>query len=325
MVKYTKILLPVVAIALLSCEHNDVYKPVDFNITLDPANTYIAGDPVVFDIKGEVDNLYFYSGTIGSQFKYRDRYEVAMDEVENATLNTHIQAKYGSPGALEIYVSNSFEGLKGNDGAADRQTIKDMVAGGMQGWKRLDYAEGASGKWTDQGFDVSDCLSNFSLAFHWCPETNTATQRTYWIDSSLEIALAGTTPSTIEFGSDAMPFVSVMMNEEKDPYYKNKGNGSIIDNDFKTATIKFQGVGANALPYALDVWAISKPMPLNKVANDKGTVIKNLENYMDRYEYVYTEPGTYTVTFIGTNCNYMGSSEDTQSFSFTIVERPINE
>ena len=66
---------------MASCQQDVVYE-VDYNITLDPANTYYAGDPVKFNIDGDVDNLLFYSGETGSQYIYKDRYEVPLEEAE---------------------------------------------------------------------------------------------------------------------------------------------------------------------------------------------------------------------------------------------------
>lgn len=49
-------------------------------------------------------------------------------------------------------------------------------------------------------------------------------------------------------------------------------------------------------------------------------VIKNMQNYMNSYDYIWTEPGTYQVTFVGTNCNYMGNSSQTHSLTVTIIQ-----
>ena len=238
-------------------------------------------------------------------------------------MNIEYQARYGEAGALEVWVSNSFEGLNGSDGAADRAAIKAMVDGGMEGWTKLDYQEGASTKWTSQNYDLKDYMSGFSIAFHWNPPTNTKTQRTYWINGEITLNLEGMNPSVIDFTS--LDLVSVMMNEEiEDPYYKNNGNGTINLNK-RVADIVMQGVGANALPYAIDGWLISKPIPLNKVSNDQGTVIKNLQNYLHTFEYTWTEPGTYTVTFVGTNSNYAGRSEKVHEFTIIVLPKLLEE
>lgn len=171
---------------------------------------------------------------------------------------------------------------------------------------------------------MKEFMENFSIAFHWCPKKKDKTQRTYWINGTITLDLKEMFPSTIEF--TGLDFITVMMNEEiEDPYIKNNGNGTIILNKPTTADIVMQGVGANVLPYAIDGWAISKPIPLNKVANDQGTVIKNLQNYLHSFEYTWTEPGTYTVTFVGTNSNYAGASRKLYEMTVNIIDPEWDE
>ena len=316
------VMIGAVAALAAACTQNVVYE-IDYTVSLDKENTYMAGEPVRFNFDGLVDNIVFYSGEIGHQYKFKDRYEVPMESVKEADMNIEYQARYGEAGALEVWVSNSFEGLNGSDGAADRAAIKAMVDGGMEGWTKLDYQEGASTKWTSQNYDLKDYMSGFSIAFHWNPPTNTKTQRTYWINGEITLNLEGMNPSVIDFTS--LDLVSVMMNEDiEDPYYKNNGNGTINLNK-READIVMQGVGANALPYAIDGWLISKPIPLNKVSNDQGTVIKNLQNYLHTFEYTWTEPGTYTVTFVGTNSNYAGRSEKVHEFTIIVLPKLLEE
>ncbi len=314
-----KIFLPVIlAFIAISCSQEVVYE-IDYTVSLDPENTYKAGEPVKFNFKGDVDNIVFYSGETGHQYQYRNRYEVDAQAVKSAVLNLDYQARYGDAGALEVWVSNSFEGLSGTDAAADKALIKSIVDGGMQGWERLQYDEGTSTIWTSQEYPVDNFMSSFSIAFHWCPKDYTKTQRTYWIKGALNLSLEGLDPQSVAFSS--LDFVSVMMNDEiEDPYIKNNGNGSIVLNKPTTADIIFQGIGANKLPYAIDGWVISKPTALNKVDNDKGQVIKNLQNYLHSFEYTWNEPGTYTVTFAGSNSNYAGSSHKQTEITVTIFE-----
>lgn len=312
-----------VAAFAAACTQDVVYE-ADYTVCLDKGNTYVAGEPVRFNFDGNVDNIVFYSGEIGHQYKFKDRFDVPMEAVNAATLGIEYQARYGEPGALEVYVSNDFTGLDGNDGAADREAIKAMVEGGMQGWTQLKYDEGASTKWTSQEYDMKDYMENFSIAFHWCPPAKDKTQRTYWINGTITLDLEGMFPSTIEF--TGLDFTTVMMNEEiEDPYIKNNGNGTIILNKPATADLVFQGIRGNQLDYCIDGWAISKPIPLNKVANDQGTVIKNLQNYLHSFEYTWTEPGTYTVTFVGTNSNYAGASRKLYEMTVNIIDPEWDE
>jgi hypothetical protein len=146
-----KIYLLMIPVLAASCTQ-DIVEPVDCNITLDPANTYMTGEPVRFLIDGNVDNILFYSGETGAQYRFKDRYSVPVEQVNSAMLNLDYQARYGYKDGLEVYVSNSFAGLKGDDAEADKATVKAMVDGGMQGWTRLDYEEGASQVWTHQSY-----------------------------------------------------------------------------------------------------------------------------------------------------------------------------
>lgn len=305
-------------ITLCACQH-DIVRVTDFNVTLDKDNTYKAGEPVRFNFEGEVDNIIFYSGETGSQYKYKDRFTVPATDVLAANLDMEFQARHGVAGALEIWVSKTFEGLNGEDGTADRATIKAMVEGGMQGWTKLDYQEGASTKWTEQAFDLSEYVENFCIAFHWCPPQFDQTQRHYWLKGKLSLDLAGTDPTVMDISE--LGFTTVMMNEEiEDPYKKNAGNGSIILNNADYPLI-FQGVGGNELPYCLDGWVITRPTPLNRVPNDKPTVIKNLQNYLHTYEYVWDKPGTYEVVFVGTNSDYLSATSEIKTITLNIIDK----
>lgn len=315
------------ALALLtaSCQH-DIVRPVDFTVTLDSSNTYLAGDPVRFNFEGEVDNIIFYSGETGHQYKYKDRYSVPLDEVLSIRLDMNIKARYGSKPGLEMYVTNSFEGLKGDDAQADKATVKALAEGGMQGWTKLEWSDLAN-EWQARSYgeaegdpDLKSMADNFCIAFHWCPPTNEDTQRWYYINGNLHLELDGTEPSDTDLGQ--MGLVSVMLNDEvEDPYKKNAGNGSIIMNKPSDAAILCQGVAANVLPYAIDGWIFSTPMPLNMVANDKAVVIKNVQNYLHSYEYVFEQPGTYEVTFVGSSENYLASDGKTVSMRITVLEK----
>lgn len=114
----------------------------------------------------------------------------------------------------------------------------------------------------------------------------------------------------------------LMLNEELDPYHNNKGNGSMRFEPAK-ADVIMQGIGGNVLKYTLNGWVLTTPQPLSKVFNDKGVVIKNLQNYLHSYEYTWTEPGTYTVTFVGRNENYAASSEEVIEYTVNIIDKPV--
>lgn len=308
-----------------ACTQNDILYDVDFNVTLDPENTYYAGDPVTFNFEGEVDNLLFYSGESGHEYRYHDRYSIPLDDIESANLHLEIWPRYGK-GSLSVWYSSAFTGLKGNDGEADRAAISQMLADGMTGWTQVyTSAENEQSiEETDSPLtadkDVSSALENFSLAFYWDHEDITQTQRHYRVNATLTMLTKSF--GTISMSLGDMLMTTVMMNEELSPYHQNAGNGSIrFDSAYD---INFQGIGGNQLTYPLKGWVMTTPQQLNAIANDKGEVIKNMQNYMESYSYTFAEPGTYTVTFVGRNANYIGSSELVKEMTVTILNKPLD-
>ena len=48
-----------------SCEHDEIYEPLEFAVQLSPTNTYKAGDPVVFNFSGNADFITIWNGDTG--------------------------------------------------------------------------------------------------------------------------------------------------------------------------------------------------------------------------------------------------------------------
>lgn len=302
-----------VAASAISCDHMISFE-VDYDVKMDKSNTYVVGEPVRFNFSGDVDNIVFYSGENGHQYKYKDRFEVPVSDIENINMTLRYQPRWGQADGLDVYVSGNFEGLSGTDGEADRKIMQRIVDSGFEGWTKLPYNEGAHGEWTSQVYDISSYVENFSLAFHWHPLYNgSLAQRTYWLDGWLNLDFPGA-ESAITLSD--MDFVSLMMNPELDPYL-HQGNGSIIFTN-PVAPIILQGAGATELSFPIEAWCVCKPMALNKVSADRGVSIKNLQNYMDSFEYVFNEAGTYVVTFVGRNVNVDCFSEQVRQMTVMI-------
>ena len=319
-------------VIVCACGH-DITSQAYFNVIQASENTYIAGQPVVFNISGDVDNILFYSGEQGFEYQYKDRFSVPVENVNSASLLLEYQPRYGDAGSMEVWISNKFPGLSGTDAEADRKTLAGMVEK-MEGWTRLDYVEGNSQEWTEQSYLLTDSLDtkqNFCIAFHWNPKrycekdevadtiVKYLNQRTYWINGRIDIDVKDVKTSPIDLSG--LSFVTVSMNEEVDAYHKNSGNGSIVL-DSSNADLIFQGVGQkDSLNYAIDSWAISKPLDLNMVQNDQGLLIKNQQNYLPSFSYTWDKAGTYKVVFVGTNSNIADSSMMLHEFTVTIIDK----
>ena len=323
-------IMAVAAAASLACgcRQDDIVNGVDFRVSLDPGNTYVAGTPVTFRFDGDADYIVYFSGEEGHEYRYHDRTSFPVDEVESLSLDLRFMASWGTEGGLDIYVSDTFSGLDGHDGEKDRATLRAMEEGGMQGWTKLPYAEGPSEVWTSQSYDLTPYRDNFSIAFHWHPWTNgfSRSQRTYNLVGGFTHKIPGMNDVYTALG--ALPFVSVLMNEqEKDPYmHDHRGDSTSI------ATVRFEdsrydlhfyGCNQYFLDYELDAWVISSPHTFNNVQADRGVPIKNMTAQLRSYSYVFEKPGTYQVTFLGTNSNFQGEARQLRSFTINIVDPPL--
>lgn len=316
-------------IPLLSCEQDDIVNPVDFVVVPDSGNTYVAGEPVRFNISGDADFIVFYSGEETHEYRYRDRNAIPVEDIDSLVLDMSCLATWGVGGGLDFYVSNSFEGLKGDDGEADRKTIREMYEGGMQGWTKLEYAEGASAATTYHHYDMSEYAGNLSLAMHWHPDTHgfDYAQRSYQINGNF--LMRGKNVRDYVTSLRELPYVSVVMNEEeKDPYLHDHrgdttGIATVCFEDLRF-DIWLQGCSRFFLDYELDWWVISNPVPVNNVQADTGIQVKNMTNILQSFEYVFEKPGTYNVVFLGTNSNFQGSTYQTKELTVNIIPPPLH-
>ena len=114
-------------------------------------------------------------------------------------------------------------------------------------------------------------------------------------------------------------------------YLVNNGNGSIRLN--ATQDIVFAGAYYerpdydSSLDYNTRSWLFSIPRAFLTIEADQAEVIRNLQTDVDSFEHVYTEPGSYTVTFVGSNTvgfpdpgkNYQESSTQVKEFILNII------
>lgn len=316
------------------CEQPNIYAEIDYNVTLAPSNTYVAGEPVVFNITGNPDNLLFYSGEPGHRYEYRDRYQTTADHANAMRLELSIQHRQGNSEALEIYYSDSFEELSGNP-ETDRTRLEEMYAGGMEGWTEIEFDDPGGKK--DVYFDVDrelpkELASNFCLAFYWCPpepedvvdgENITYPHTymdTYYVNGTLYVDIDGVEMS---YKLQDIMGQTFQTDPRVDQPYVNtvNQNGRIRLN--AQQDIVFSGAYYDAIQHYCTGWAFSAPRAFLSIDPDEGIVVKNLQNYLDTYEYTFEEPGTYTVTFVGTNVNYQGSSSQVKELTVTVVNPPL--
>jgi len=325
--------------AFSACNESDLNVPVDFTVRLDPENTYVAGESVKFNFIGDYDNIVFFSGEDTHKYKYKDRYQLSPDDVKSASLNLTLLSQYGHTSdvrsALDIYVSDSFDGLNGMDFTADSTKIQEMVDAGLPGWELIDtvpgslFAPSRTTEWIKTFPLDPKYISQFSLAFHYHPnwdtdETVASWKKYCYFTGTLSLELYGAAPSSQNIRS--LNYVNIVLNNKQyfsNPYgvvaWNGLTGGCLFDYPGKNS-IAFVGGKNTSGVRDMDLWMISAPITLNMIDPDEGETIKGFIDYLPSYEYTFEKPGTYTVTFIVSNASHIGCTQVVKEVTVTIVE-----
>lgn len=344
------------ALALLgvtpSCEKNDIYEKLDFAVRLAPGNSYLAGEPVVFEFEGNADFINVWNGDLGHEYQYRNR-TLSPDEFISSELQIEMSQQYGNAG-LDIYITDKFEGLRGRTygntnaaAAADRALIQQIIDTDFAEWDKFAYDVKTDGKFYTFTTNITAYKENFSVAIRIKTPAGNKQSRTYAINPQLVTEFNRYGSYTWKYGqlgfipfrmeglwTNQTPYVS-SIKEDFDTFLKVNQNGLVKFSDgvnpLPNAAIGFQSftpgtaVNTKDLPgvtyEAVDQWIIMQPFKLYSINKDTGASIKGVTDDVKQYEYTYTKPGTYTATFIVSKGNFQGeSAREVREVTFTIID-----
>jgi hypothetical protein len=295
-----KILITIAAfsLAISSCtKWDEVESPDGFQVSTGQL-TYAAGDTVRFKFSGNADNIVFWSGKPGQKYEYRDRTFVAGNTI---TLNFKSFSQSGvvDQTNIKLLVSTDFTGIY------DSANIKSATWQDIS--NRAIWSSGADQ--TPSGdIDLTDFASankDMAIAFRYVTSVvaDAATQNR-WVFRSFDLKSTST-----DGGVTALAAMG------------NAGwkEWSFLDADTKWTISASQLVSNRSFTALNDDWVITKLFNPNKVAPDRGFVLKNIATALSDYEVVYADPGTYKVTVVATNANSGGHKEIIRELELTIT------
>lgn len=278
-------ILVVTLFMLTACDKKEV-TPLDFDVTVD-RTTVNKGDTVTFSVRGNPDQLTFYSDEQGFQYDNKDR--TRLNGVPGLRFTSYRQYGYQT-NSLSIFISKDFSGDY-TKGGIEAATWEDITS-------RATLSEGLDN--TPSGLiDLSDFSSKGSpviyLAFRYTG-TGGTTQRA-WTIKNLVIT------NKLEDGSE-YPVTTI----SDAGWAWIRLNPSTSQQRWQITETQLQFVGGNETYGSNLGWVITKALDLTKVLPDKGIALKNMTTRVDTYQYVYKQEGDYNPVFVASNENIYGVS-----------------
>lgn len=275
--------------ALVACNKRDKVDAPDFNVST-AKTTYKVGDSVVFNFTNSPDIITFYSGESGFEYRYKDRTELAGG---TTNLNFSSRVLFGTQANnMRVMASSDFTG-KYDTNSVKAATWTEITSR----FTLATAAAGANSAITESGVaNISDLILSgkpLYIAYRYVgekPPGATATQRTWRVHS---FNLNNTYPN-----GDVISLASLFTAGWVNVDFKNPAN--FWKPEVSLGYLNYAPAGS--LVESED-WAISKPFFVAQVSPDKGVAIKEYMARKTEHIYIFNNPGTYKVTFVGANTN----------------------
>ena len=343
MKRYIYLLLPLLAFAFVSCE-DELKEQAALRVSVTTnENVQQSGDKIIvkkgsplnFVLNGDPDFITFFSGEAGHQYIYRDRDQVALEDIVSSKLTFSVWYQYGNAATaanlMKLYFSDSFTGLVKNNFKEDSVLVEGFAWNNLVDPSSLPSAPSNAANATKLEVDFTPYLGKrMTIAACYKPTVNTAAQpRVNFVGMKIENTMKDGSTTTLY--ADGFNFTPVnMMCHHKLADQKamtaNREYGTVTNNvsgiwnlvgaskgDF---FIHSSGSGAK-LKYS---WLVSDMILANACSPDYGTAIKNVTESISSYTHTYNKVGTYKAVFVATNSNYKAESRVVRELNIEVVD-----
>lgn len=298
----------------------DIVENPNFDVTASDSISIVAkvGKPITFNLDGNPDIVYFYSGEPGKRYKYAGRvFAIGTPQLQF----TSLRANGKQEGSLQLMISSDFPGITvGGDSISKAATIKKIAAATWSDiTSRVLLSTGTS---TASGtIDFSEFAQKgkpIFIAFKYLALAGTIQNK--WTISGLILkntlsdgtvyTLANTTNTAITNYGVATIYSPGWV------FYPITNNYSWL---LSSNNLIITGAATAATALApVEAWTIMGPVDLNKVSPDIGSFLKGLDTRLNSYSYTYSTAGTYTATFVGSENNIYGKKEVVRQINITV-------
>ncbi|MGK6350901.1 DUF5017 domain-containing protein [Parapedobacter sp. DT-150] len=295
------LLMVLIAGYFCSCNKKLTVPENDFNVSVEKVQ-YKVGDSVEFIFSGTPANITFYSGEPGYRYENRNR-----TTAEGGLPVLNFTTVYGGggrqPGTLKLLVTSDIDVVNEDNMVDTKWTdVSDKVT----------FAPGTA--YTPSGnLPLADYIEEdkplyvaFKFVGYYSPTTNPGN----WVIGAFDVINTlpdGTILSLASMATAGWAKFNIK-NETTDWVFPNASRNEAY----------IVGGGINT-PDSED-WLVTKPLLVNAIKPDVGVVIQNIgSNAIDRYSYIYTQPGEYTVTFLTSNYSIDDQKEVVKQITITVT------
>lgn len=305
---YVIIAMVFTALTFQSCENLEAVSPPDFTVDFNP--TVKVGEPVVFNIKDAPNFLSFYSGEFTHEYKNSNRLKAKGEfSLSFETARHYMDGASASDNAWSLLASTDYNG---SGKAADVQAAKwtDISS-------RVTFATNRTYDLTNSGTaKISEFAGDkpvyFAIKIKADGKKKDGDRQGNFRVHSFDVSLA------VENENYSLPIASL-----NSPGFKPVNvQGTHPTNSTKDVWVNktsYYELSADQAEYTNEDWLITNPVNLGgAVAPDRGVPLKTYSADLKKYEYVYSESGTYKVAFVGNNQTIDGKKETVKEYTVTV-------
>lgn len=305
--KKISILLIGIGLIYQSCNKQIELKPgiENFDISLEK-KTYKVGEEVNFYLHGDPDMIVFYSGEVLHQYAYKDGRKLTLDNLNLSFTTSKPVTLRRQDNQLFIMASTDFNGDYSNFSNIEEATWTDIT-------DRFTLSESITFSPSGE-VDISDLIVEdrpLYIGFRYVSYPHDQGRVGNWHVQNF--SLVGRTvlgPMTL---GDMKESGFMLVDQHPD----------LAPSKSKLTATRITLYGDLDIDMLTESWAVSKGFETGEtdLGFDLPVAIKGMESApLNRYTYIYNEPGTYKATFVASNASVDEHKSIVREIEFTIIE-----